>query len=219
MPNSNHINILLVDNYDSFTFNLNNLVLSYEEISLSVRRNDENFISKVESREYDGAIIGPGPGSAEDESYFGYNKELILNHGQRGFPILGVCLGFQGIYYYLGGKLKLGKEPVHGKVSELCITQQGALFQGVPQRAAAMRYHSIIADTCQIPDDIELTSYPYLDDKINVDLKTPMSLEHKKYPIYGVQFHPESFATIVGGTIMQNFINVCRGIKFSNKKD
>ena len=211
------VKLLLVDNYDSFTFNLKNLLLSQEGVSLVVRRNDEDFISEVAAHQYDGAIIGPGPGSPEDDDYFGYNKQLIREYGVRSFPILGVCLGFQGIFHCFGGNLKLGREPVHGKVSELFICTSGTLLKDVPEKTPVMRYHSIVADVAEkIPADIEITSYPYTEDGENADKSSPMSLEHKQFPIYGVQFHPESFATKAGETIITNFLEKCKTINYSN---
>ncbi len=204
------INLLLVDNYDSFTFNLKDILSAQEGICLDVCRNDEDFLSNVKAGKYDGAVIGPGPGSPEEEKYFGNNKKLILDYGRRGLPILGVCLGFQGIYHCFGGRLRLGDQPVHGKVSQLAIVKPSCILDSIPERASVMRYHSIVADTSEpIPSELIVTSYAYAADEESVDFNAPMSLEHKDFPIYGVQFHPESFATKTGHIMIKNFSKKC----------
>ena len=244
------LHLLLVDNYDSFTFNLKHLFEAPQinqkfsngpnepneeaSIRLSVRHNDDDFLAEVKAGQYDGAIIGPGPGSPEDERYFGFNKQLILDYGTKsptdgGLPILGICLGFQGIYHYFGGKLRVGEHPVHGKASRLAIqsgpeistpsqtpSQIPSLLNHIPDGASVMRYHSILADldSAPQPDDIEICAYTYQDDSPNspINYAEPMVLRHRKHPIFGMQFHPESFATQTGQRMAQNFIDICRHI-------
>lgn len=200
--------ILLVDNYDSFTFNLKHLIESCGAVELNVRRNDEDFLGNVARGDYAGAIIGPGPGSPDDERYFGHNKALILEYGTRGLPILGVCLGFQGIYHLFGGRLAYSTPPMHGKTSGLDIVGDSVLLRGIAPGTRVMRYHSIVADTAAgVPDDIRITAYAH--DDTAAGKREAMALEHRRHPIHGVQFHPESFATRDGRTFIRNFLDIC----------
>jgi anthranilate synthase component 2 len=200
------LRILLVDNYDSFTFNLKHLVESQDGVNVTVVRNDDDFLPDVKKGIYDAAIIGPGPGSPEDDAYFGYNKNLILDHGTNGLPLLGVCLGFQGIYHCFGGKLRVGNHPVHGKTSGLKIENDGVMMKGIAPGTPVMRYHSILADTSYpVPNSLKLTAFTEEGGR-----DEPMVLEHAEFPIYGVQFHPESFATANGARMVRNFLDACR---------
>ncbi len=206
--------ILLIDNYDSFTFNLQHLIQIHSDVMLTVRRNDQDFLSELEQGVYAGVVIGPGPGSPEDRHYFGHNQEVILRFGTHGLPILGVCLGFQGIYHSFGGRLRIAALPMHGKVSQLNIREPGVLFQDVPSGARVMRYHSIMADfTESAPDCLYPTAFTCSDskeDSVTQNGVELMALEHRDYPIFGVQFHPESFATEYGGRMIRNFLHTCQ---------
>lgn len=233
---STRCRLLLIDNYDSFVFNAKHLFElagaaffgRQEAIEVVVMRNDESFLPLLAAGNFDGVIIGPGPGTPEDDEYFGHSKQVILEYGQKGLPVLGICLGFQGIYHVFGGALKKAQTPIHGKVSLLSLQgesgkQGGALFSQVAQGAGVMRYHSIMADLeSPVPDCFELTAF--VEEK-TTDIEAEhrdtytyaqaangrelMALEHKLYPIYGVQFHPESFATECGFEIAHNFIQLC----------
>ncbi|OQW90847.1 MAG: hypothetical protein BWK79_18585 [Beggiatoa sp. IS2] len=206
----NNVHLLLIDNYDSFTYNLQHLLAVIPGVTLTVKRNDENFIKELETGNYAGVIIGPGPGSPVDDNYFGFNKRVILDFGTQGLPILGVCLGFQGIYHCFGGQLKVARLPMHGKISELQIENNGLILQDVPNGIRVMRYHSIIADLEQaIPDCLERLAYTSASLSQTLNGQELMALEHKEYPIYGVQFHPESFATEYGERIVVNFVKRC----------
>ena len=207
------LSLLLVDNYDSFTFNLQHMFLLFPEVRLTVKRNDDDLIGLIEQNSFDGVIIGPGPGSPEDEQYFGFNRRIILDYGTAGLPVFGVCLGFQGIYHAFGGSLALSPVPMHGKTSPLCIAESGGtILRGVADDVQVMRYHSIIADlTRPVPDCFRLVAYA-ADAKdagkeaVKETTKELMAIEHKQYPIFGVQFHPESFATECGMQIARNFV-------------
>ncbi len=197
------MNILLVDNYDSFTHNLLHL-LEAEAATVKVIRNDHPSLNDVSA--YDGIVISPGPGSPEDVNYFGHNANIIANEGGKGTPILGICLGFQGIYHAFGGKLKVSDEPVHGKVSKIDIVGNNPLFVNVPNQTPVMRYHSICADLDQpIPSCLHLSAYV-----TEKNQQTLMAIEHKDHPIYGLQFHPESFATRHGQLLIRNFLTICQ---------
>ncbi|MFZ5965179.1 anthranilate synthase component II [Thalassococcus sp. BH17M4-6] len=201
--------ILLIDNFDSFTFNLVHMLEENPACTLTVMRNDDDFLPLVARGDFDGAIIGPGPGSAEDPRYFGRNADLILTHGGRGLPILGVCLGFQGIFHVFGGRLKQAAMPVHGKTSRLDLRAADPVLDGIPQGAQVMRYHSILADTdAGIPDVIDATSYTLPDPDFAANGAELMSLRHRSLPIFGVQFHPESFGTHFGRRMVDNFCQI-----------
>ena len=201
--------ILLIDNYDSFTFNLKHLIQSIPKTSVSVKRNDQINIKSINN--YHAVIIGPGPGSPEDNSYFGINKEIILNkESLTNVPILGICLGFQGIIYHLGGKIKTLPCPMHGKVSQLHITKKHPIVENIPDNINIMRYHSIYADN-QYPlpktlDAIAFTRSNSSSKKENG--KELMIIAHKTLPIIGLQFHPESFATEYGRAFIENFLKL-----------
>ena len=209
MPDRNALRILLVDNYDSFTFNLVHLLRAIPGVELTVVRNDEDFLPRVAAGAFDGAVIGPGPGSPEDEAYFGGNAALVREHGGAGLPILGVCLGFQGIFHIFGGRLRQAPLPVHGKVSRLDIRAEDPILAGVPQGARAMRYHSILADVeAGIPEELVASAYAVPQPEFAPNGPELMALHHRSLPIFGVQFHPESFGTDFGHRMIGNFCRI-----------
>ncbi len=194
--------ILLIDNYDSFTFNLYQYVGEIlqgksMDFSLDVVRNNEITIAEIKKRGYDKIIISPGPGDPSDAKYFGVCTEVLTILGKT-TPVLGVCLGMQGIAHCFGGQIVRAGVPMHGKTSEITHDNQG-VFIGIPQKINVMRYHSLIVEPNSVPDSLEITA------KI-VDGSEIMGLRHKQYPIEGVQFHPESFATDGGKLMLKNFI-------------
>jgi len=193
--------ILLIDNYDSFTFNLYQMIGELflarpEELILDVKRNDEISIEEIQNTKYDQIIISPGPGDPSDQKYFGVCAKVLTEVGKT-IPVFGVCLGMQGLAYYYGGKILRLSEPVHGKISAIEHNQKN-IFKGLPQNLEVMRYHSLIVDPESIPNCLSVTA-KIKDGKI-------MGLRHKDYPIEGVQFHPESFATEGGRQMLANFI-------------
>jgi anthranilate synthase component 2 len=213
---TNNTRILLIDNYDSFTYNLQHLIQIHTDVELTVRRNDEDYLREIQHGEYAGVVIGPGPGSPEEAHYFGHNKQVILDYGTQGLPVLGICLGFQGIYQCFGGTLKVADLPMHGKVSRLQIIDPGCLLQGVSPQAKVMRYHSIIADlTASIPDCFRLTAFTELSQSQSLNGSELMAIEHRDYPIYGLQYHPESFATEHGDLMIKNFIDECQAMAYA----
>ena len=193
--------VLLIDNYDSFTYNLYQLVGQIleekgDKFILDVFRNDEISISGIREKGYEKIIISPGPGDPSDKNYFGVCAEVLIDLGKT-IPVLGVCLGMQGLGYYYGGKVSRAKKIMHGKTS--IITHNGkGLFKGLPQDLEVMRYHSLIVEKDNLPKDLEILAMSQ-DGEI-------MGLAHKIYPISGVQFHPESFATEGGKKILENFL-------------
>lgn len=192
--------ILIIDNYDSFTFNLYQyageiLKDKGEDFAIDVVRNDQITLDEIKKRKYDRVIISPGPGDPSDKAYFGVCGEVIVKLGKE-IPVLGVCLGMQGMAYYFGGRVVRAKLPMHGKTSIIYHDGKG-VFKGLPQGLAVMRYHSLVAEKKTLPNSLEITA------KADGEI---MGLRHKKYPVEGVQFHPESFATEGGKKMLENFL-------------
>ena len=197
--------VLIIDNYDSFTYNLYQYVgeileLKFPTNHLDVIRNNEITVSEIEKAKYDKIIISPGPGSPVDVNYFGVCSEVIKELGLR-IPVLGVCLGMQGIAHCFGGHIKRARVPMHGKTSIITHDEEG-VFTGLPQNLEVMRYHSLIVEVENLPPELEISSKaPAGKDGFEI-----MGLRHKKFPIEGIQFHPESFATEGGKKMIENFI-------------
>ncbi len=194
--------VLIIDNYDSFTYNLYQYVgeiLTEKglDFTLDVLRNDEISLPEIKRRNYDKIIISPGPGDPSDKAYFGVCADVILQLGKN-TPVLGVCLGMQGIAHYFGGKVVRAKVPMHGKTSSIKHNENG-LFTNLPQNIEVMRYHSLIAEKKSLPACLEITA-------TSTDTHEIMGLVHKEFPISGIQFHPESFATEGGKIILYNFL-------------
>lgn len=201
--------VYIIDNYDSFTYNLYQFIgeiLSAEknqgrcdDFELVVKRNDEVTIDDIRRAAPDRIIISPGPGSPDDPHYFGICSAVIEEFGPR-IPLLGVCLGMQGIVHVFGGTICKAKLPVHGKVSAVSHSSTG-LFKDMPNNLEVMRYHSLIAENASLPECLSITA------KIE-ETHEIMAVKHKDYPIYGIQFHPESFATEGGKDLLRNFITL-----------
>ena len=195
---------LIIDNYDSYTYNLFQLIGKVSGIEPLVIKNDELTYDEILNLDFDNVIISPGPGSPDKEKDFGVCKDIIEKLDK---PILGICLGHQGIYYYHGGKVVRAEEPMHGRQSSVSHNGKG-LFRGIKNNFIVTRYHSL---TCQ---DKEL-------DDIEIDARTPegivMGISHKTKPIYGLQFHPESIASECGEELIKNFINITRDFYHKNQ--
>ena len=195
--------ILIIDNYDSFTFNLYQsvgeiLTMHNIEFILDVFKNNQITINQIKKNKYDKIIISPGPGDPSDSAYFGVCKDVIEKLGKQ-IPILGVCLGMQGIGYIFGGKVIKAAKPMHGKISAFLHNGKG-LFANLPQDIDIMRYHSLVVEKWSLPKCLEITA-------VTKDAKKEiMGLRHKVYPIAGIQFHPESFATEGGKLLLTNFL-------------
>lgn len=188
---------LIIDNYDSFVYNIAQ-ILGELGVMSDVIRNDKITLEEIKERNYDAIIISPGPGTPEDKKYFGICTEVITKLGQTK-PILGVCLGHQGIIHAFGGKVVNAGNVRHGKTSYVKYSKS-PLFEGVQNPFKATRYHSLVGDKTVIPEELEVTA-------IAQDDKEIMAIRHKKFPIEGVQFHPESVMTSEGKKILANFIN------------
>ncbi len=200
--------LLIIDNYDSFTYNLYQLVgeilKAGGNFTIDVVRNDEITLDEIKKRAYDRIIISPGPGDPSDKHYFGVCADVITYLGKK-TPVLGVCLGMQGIAHYFGGRVKRAKVPMHGKTSEITHDEKG-VFAGLPQGLEVMRYHSLIVEESSLPKDLVITARVGLPSEALAKEGEIMGLRHTKYPIEGVQFHPESFATEGGKRLLENFL-------------
>ncbi len=186
---------VILDNYDSFTFNLVQYIGELDERPL-VFRNDKITVAQLDELQPDRIIISPGPGDAADEQFFGVCRDVVLELAAS-VPILGVCLGHQGIVLAFGGTVIRASAPVHGKTSYIFHDELG-IFRGLPRAFEAMRYHSLIADPATLPDCLVVTARTS-DDVI-------MGVQHRELPIHGVQFHPESIGTPEGKQLLKNFL-------------
>jgi anthranilate synthase component 2 len=187
---------LIIDNYDSFVYNIAQY-LGELGVESDVIRNDKITLDEIKEKNYDAIIISPGPGTPEEEKYFGICLDVISNMGPS-TPILGVCLGHQGIIHAFGGKVTNAGCVRHGKTSPVDHNNSG-LFKDVKNPFRATRYHSLVGDKTVIPDILEVTATAADDGEI-------MAIKHKEYLIEGVQFHPESIMTEEGKKILGNFI-------------
>jgi anthranilate synthase component 2 len=191
--------ILVIDNYDSFTYNLVQYLgeLGAElaiAADIRVYRNDQITLEEIERLQPDAIVISPGPGRPEDA---GISPDVIRSMGET-TPILGVCLGHQGIGQVFGGQITAAPELMHGKTSPIHHTGVG-VFQGIETPMTATRYHSLVIERQTCPDDLEVTAW--------VDDGTIMGVRHKRFPhIQGVQFHPESILTTTGKQLLKNFL-------------
>jgi anthranilate synthase component 2 len=185
--------ILLIDNYDSFTFNLYHYISSLKT-SVDVFRNDKITDKEILKNKYNKIVISPGPGNPNQSG----NCIKIVKSLYKKIPILGVCLGHQIIGQVFGSKIIQAKKLMHGKTS-LIISKKIGILKNAPKRFVATRYHSLIIDKKTISEDLIITS--------ETSDGVIMSIEHKKYNIHGVQFHPESIKTTIGMKILKNFIN------------
>jgi len=196
------MNVVIIDNYDSFTFNLYQMLSEVGASNIRVFRNDEIDLGGVQDLKPQRIVLSPGPGHPGIDSDFGICKEIIKQSAKIACPILGICLGHQGIVEHLGGKVIGAPQIVHGKSSPIRIMAHSALFHGLPSSFPAMRYHSLIASDQSFPEELAITAREEKDNLI-------MAVQHKANPIYGLQFHPESIGTPVGLQILRNFIEQC----------
>lgn len=185
--------ILFIDNYDSFTYNLVNL-LGKIEPNLKVVRNDEIPLKQIADLKPEGIVISPGPGRPEDA---GISMDVIKKYGPD-IPVLGICLGHQSIGQIYGGKVIRADYPVHGKTSQVKPTSH-FVFTEIPSPFEATRYHSLIVERKSLPDSLKIIA--------ETEEGVIMGLQHKQYPITGLQFHPESILTPQGPQMLANWLN------------
>lgn len=198
---------LIIDNYDSFTFNLFQY-LGELKANPIVFRNDELTLEKIRELQPTHIVISPGPGRPDDPEYFGINAAVIRELVDT--PILGVCLGHQGICHAFGGRVVRASQVMHGKTSEIVHDKgfsnppkspftKGGLFRGIASPLIGMRYHSLIVERASIPREFNITA-------TEKKSRIVMAVEHRSRPLFGIQFHPESVGTPAGKKILKNFL-------------
>jgi anthranilate synthase/aminodeoxychorismate synthase-like glutamine amidotransferase len=186
--------MLMIDNYDSFTYNLVQYLSELGQ-KLIVYRNDKIDIEQIKRLRPSHIVISPGPGRPEEA---GISEDVIKEFGQK-IPLLGVCLGHQAIGEVFGGKVIRADKLMHGKTSQI-YHNNSPIFKGLSNPFEATRYHSLIVEKKSLPDSLQITAW--------TKDKEIMGLAHKKFPIWGVQFHPESILTKEGKQLLKNFINL-----------
>jgi anthranilate synthase component 2 len=189
------MSVLLVDNFDSFTYNLYQYLgeLAGEVL---VARNNQVPLERIRQGEFSHIVISPGPGNPTDPDYFGTCAQVIREF-HTAYPILGICLGHQGIGASFGASIVEAPTIMHGKTSTFTHSGQG-LFSGLPGEITAMRYHSLVIDPATLPPELVV-------DAVAED-GSIMALHHQRYPTFGLQFHPESFRTETGQALLANFL-------------
>lgn len=187
--------VTLIDNYDSFTYNLVQY-LGDLKAQTRVYRNDEKTADKVLGETPDAIVISPGP---SDPDHAGICLELIRKTADTDIPLFGVCLGLQSMAQAFGGKVVRAPKPMHGKISQIAHRGQ-TVFKGLPSPLEVTRYHSLIAERDSLPECLESTA--------ETEDGLIMGLSHKSKPIHGVQFHPESIATSHGHDLLKNFLDM-----------
>lgn len=191
------MNICLIDNYDSFTFNIEHQFQMLEQ-SVEVIRNDATTIDELMKMDFDAFVIGPGPSNPTNA---GISMDVIKSF-YKTKPILGICLGHQAIGQSFGGKIVIANRIMHGKTS-LVSHNKDSLFFNVKDPYHVMRYHSLAIEVSSLPNDLKIIAWT--EDEKN---KTIMAVKHKDYPVIGIQFHPESIFTEQGSKLIQNFLDL-----------
>ena len=189
--------VLLIDKYDSFSYNLVQLIGELTDGNIKVVRNDELTIDEIRKMNPESIILSPGPGKPEDAGIC----EDVVRQLKDEYPILGVCLGHQSICEVFGAKVTYAKQLMHGKQSEMTILKEDPIFEGLGESFKGARYHSLSADRNTIPDELEVIAIDGKDGEV-------MAVKHKEYPIYGLQFHPESVLTPEGKKLVNNFLKL-----------
>lgn len=187
--------VLLIDNFDSFTFNLYQYLGELADEVVVVRNNDIP-LERIRAGDFTHIVISPGPGDPTDPAYFGANNQVIREFYQA-YPILGICLGHQGIGAAFGASVIKAPIIMHGKTSDFSHSGQG-LFAGLPDKITVMRYHSLVVDGQTLPAELAV-------DATSND-GSVMAFHHVDYPTFGLQFHPESFRTETGKALLSNFL-------------
>ena len=187
--------IVLIDNYDSFSYNLYQLI-GAQDADIRVFRNDEITVEEVDALKPRAIVLSPGPGKPKDA---GICIELVRKLEGK-YPILGVCLGHQTICEAYGATVTYASELMHGKKKPIQIVEESRLLQNLPSTFFAARYHSLAVDSATLPEELKVTAAS--------EEGEVMAVEHIKYPVFGVQFHPESVMTEDGGQIINNFLFV-----------
>lgn len=204
--------ILLIDNYDSFSYNLYQLAgaqAAVDGIEVKVVRNDALDIAQIRALAPQGILLSPGPGRPEDA---GICIEVVQKLGRQ-IPILGVCLGHQAICTAYGGVVGYAGQLMHGKQSVVDFDRSCALFAACPPAAPVARYHSLAAEPDSLPDCLKITA------RVQQPDGEVMAVCHTRYPVYGVQFHPESIMTPDGALMLKNYIEICKKFAANRGKE
>lgn len=194
--------IVLVDNYDSFTYNLYQMVQAQTTAPVLVVRNDQYSYEALLALNPQRFILSPGPGHPDIAKDFGVCREILQRHMEHGRPVLGVCLGHQGLASAFGGRVVQAPTIVHGKTSPVAILNESPLLADMPNPFEAMRYHSLVVEEATLPQGLTILAKDLQHHLI-------MALQHDHWPLYGVQFHPESIGTPAGAQLLKNFIERC----------
>jgi anthranilate synthase component 2 len=189
--------VVIIDNYDSFTYNIAQYVGELGAKPL-VFRNDEVTVKVIERLRPSGIIISPGPGNPLNPRDVGVSRDVIL-HFKDKLPILGICLGHQLIGVTFGARIRIAETIKHGKTSIIRLINPSPIFQELPERIEGMRYHSLVID--DVPNELIVTAVSEDDNEV-------MAIQHRNYPIFGTQFHPESIGTPMGKKILKNFLSL-----------
>ena len=188
--------ILLIDNYDSFSYNLVQMIGSISP-DIRVVRNDKVTVEDIKEMSPSHLVLSPGPGYPKDAGIL----EQAVRELKGRMPILGVCLGHQGICEAFGGTISHARKLMHGKQSSIEVNNQSPLFKGLAPRIQAARYHSLAAEEGNLPGELEIIAKDSEEGEV-------MAVQHREYPVYGLQFHPESILTPDGKTILKNFLSL-----------
>lgn len=193
--------VVIIDNYDSFSYNLYQLIQVETDAPVEVYRNDALTFEELCAKKPQQVVLSPGPGHPGNPQDFGICADVIRRQKELDCPVLGVCLGHQGIAHYLGGTVISAPEIVHGESRMMAATLDSPLFQGLPQPFEAMRYHSLLVEGKTLPPTLKITAW-------DVENGLPMAIEHTEQPLFGIQFHPESVGTPQGQAILRNFLGL-----------
>ena len=191
--------LLMIDNYDSFTYNVVQYLRELDA-SVDIHRNDEITLDEIEEMNPQQIVISPGPCTPNEA---GISMQVVKTFGKE-IPILGICLGHQSIGQAFGGEVVRAREVMHGKTSPIFHNAKD-VFKGISRPFTATRYHSLIVKSTTLPDCLEVTAWTQLDDGSRDEI---MGFRHRDLPIHGIQFHPESILTTVGHKLLQNFLDV-----------
>ncbi len=187
--------MILIDNYDSFTYNI---VQYLEELGVKPKifENDKVTIDELKSLNFDSIIISPGAGNPDTAGI----SKAVIEEFYKSKKILGICLGHQCIAKFFGANIVKSKNPIHGKTSKIFVCENAKIFKNLPKNFDVTRYHSLEVEKSSMPPDLKITA--------ETQDGTIMALEHKTFPIYGVQFHPEAILTQYGHELLRNFIEI-----------
>lgn len=202
--------IVILDNFDSFTYNLYQMVQAQTTLPVEVFRNNALSWEELLALRPDRVILSPGPGHPSRPSDFGLCQHVLQKHEELNCPILGVCLGHQGMAHYFGGQVVPAPAIVHGKTSPVRITKPSPLLEGLPNPFKVMRYHSWTVDPQTLPEELEVIAELCPEPQTESGGQAPliMAMQHRNKPLYGVQFHPESVGTPEGAKLLGNFLSI-----------